>query len=104
MLADKDITGVIQAIASEVDEWYVSGISHVRGADGAMIQQLVHAELPHAAIRLFNGVENAYAQACIDANENDRIIILGSFFTVAEVMRALQTATFNNRTINNGAR
>ncbi len=104
MLADKDITGVIQAIASEVDEWYVSGISHVRGADGTMIQQLVHAELPHAAIRLFNGVENAYAQACIDANENDRIIILGSFFTVAEVMRALQTATFNNRTINNGAR
>lgn len=104
MLADKDITGVIQAIADEVDEWYVSGIAHVRGADGATIQQLVHAKLPNAAVRLFDGVVNAYEQACIDANENDRIIILGSFFTVAEVMRVLQTATFKNRTINNGAR
>lgn len=104
MLADKDIRGVIQAIAGEVDEWYVSGISHVRGADALTIHQLVNAELPDAVIRLFDGVKNAYEQACIDANENDRIIILGSFFTVAEVMRALQTATFNNRTINNGAR
>jgi dihydrofolate synthase/folylpolyglutamate synthase len=104
MLADKDIRGVIQAIAGEVDEWYVSGISHVRGADALTIHQLVNAELPDAVIRLFDGVKNAYEQAYIDANENDRIIILGSFFTVAEVMRALQTATFNNRTINNGAR
>jgi dihydrofolate synthase / folylpolyglutamate synthase len=104
MLADKDIAGVIKAIASQVDQWYVSGIAHVRGADGETIQQLVHAQLPNAAIRLFDGVENAYDQACIDANENDRIIILGSFFTVAEVMRALQTATSKNRTINNGAR
>jgi dihydrofolate synthase/folylpolyglutamate synthase len=82
----------------------VSGISHVRGADALTIHQLVNAELPDAVIRLFDGVKNAYEQAYIDANENDRIIILGSFFTVAEVMRALQTATFNNRTINNGAR
>lgn len=104
MLADKDIRGVIQAIAGEIDEWYVAGITHVRGADGLMIQQFVNAELPKAVIRLFDGVENAYDQACIDANENDRIIILGSFFTVAEVMRALLTATFKNRTINNGAR
>ena len=104
MLADKDIKGVIQAIAGEIDEWYVAGITHVRGADGLMIQQLVNAELPEAVIQLFDGVENAYDQACIDANENDRIIILGSFFTVAEVMRTLLTATFKNRTINNGAR
>ena len=94
MLADKDIAGVVQAIANEVDEWYVSGISHVRGADGLLIKQLVSQVLPNASIRLFEGVANAYSQACIDADENDRIIILGSFFTVAEVMRVLQTATF----------
>ncbi|CEN56025.1 bifunctional tetrahydrofolate synthase/dihydrofolate synthase [Candidatus Methylopumilus turicensis] len=59
MLADKDIRGVIQAIAGEVDEWYVSGISHVRGADALTIHQLVNAELPDAVIRLFDGVKNA---------------------------------------------
>ena len=104
MLADKDIAGVVQAIADEVDVWYVAGVSHVRGADGALIKQLIHDELSEASIQLFNDVANAYGQACIDANENDRIIILGSFFTVAEVMRVLQTAAFNHRTNKNGAR
>jgi len=94
MLADKDIAGVVQAVADEVDEWYLSGISHARGADGLLIKQFVDQELPNASIRLFDGVVNAYHQACLDANENDRIIILGSFFTVAEVMRVIQTASF----------
>ena len=104
MLADKDIAGVVQAIADEIDVWYVAGVSHVRGADGNLMKQLIHDQLSKASIQLFNDVANAYGQACIDANENDRIIILGSFFTVAEVMRVLQTAAFNHRTNKNGAR
>ena len=104
MLADKDIAGVVNAIADQVDEWYVSGISHIRGAAGVQIKEMILSELPGASIRLFHDVANAYAEACIDANENDRIIILGSFFTVAEVMRALQTATLKNGINKNGAR
>jgi dihydrofolate synthase/folylpolyglutamate synthase len=104
MLADKDIAGVVQAVAGEIDDWYVSGISHIRAADGAQIKQRVLTELPDASIKRFVGVAEAFEQACIDANENDRIIILGSFFTVAEVMRVLQTATFKNRMNKNGAR
>lgn len=104
MLADKDIAGVVQAVAGEIDDWYVSGISHIRAADGAQIKQRVLTELPGASIKRFVGVAEAFEQACIDANENDRIIILGSFFTVAEVMRVLQTATFKNRMNKNGAR
>ncbi|MFZ9642680.1 MAG: bifunctional tetrahydrofolate synthase/dihydrofolate synthase [Candidatus Methylopumilus sp.] len=97
MLADKDIAGVVQALADEIDVWYVSGISHVRGADGELIKRLVHDQLPYASIRLFEGIANAYEQACIDADENDRIIILGSFFTVAEVMRVIQAASFRTQ-------
>jgi dihydrofolate synthase/folylpolyglutamate synthase len=104
MLADKDIAGVVNAIAAEVDEWYVSGIYHTRGAEGVQIKEMILSELPGASISLFHDVANAYAEACIDANENDRIIILGSFFTVAEVMRALQTATIKNGINKNGAR
>ena len=104
MLADKDIAGVVNAITNEIDDWYVSGVSHVRGADGAKVQELILSELPNASISLFGEVAEAYAQACIDANENDRIIILGSFFTVAEVMRVLQTAALKNGINKNGAR
>jgi dihydrofolate synthase/folylpolyglutamate synthase len=104
MLADKDIAGVVNAIANEIDDWYVSGVSHVRGADGAKVKELILSEFPNASISLFGEVADAYAQACIDANENDRIIILGSFFTVAEVMRVLQTAALKNGINKNGAR
>ena len=34
-------------------------------------------------------VVSAYRQACLAASENDRIIVFGSFFTVADVMHVL---------------
>jgi len=79
MLADKDIAGVVKAIACEIDVWYVAGIQNARGADASIIKSFVNAELPNSIIQLFNHVENAFHQACIDANENDRIIVVGSF-------------------------
>ena len=90
MLANKDIAGVVKSIADEVDVWFVAGIQNARGADASLIQYFVREELPNSHIQLFENVENAYHQACIDANENDRIIVVGSFFTVAEVLRVIQ--------------
>lgn len=89
MLADKDIAGVIQALSTKIDVWYVAEIKHARAASLSAISGLLLAQLPQAKIQTFESVTQAYHQACIDADENDRIIALGSFFTVAEVMRAL---------------
>lgn len=91
MLADKDITGVIQALSSEIDAWYVSTIDNIRGAAASSLSKMILDTLPSAEVKIFNQVVDAFHQACIDANENDRIITLGSFFTVAEVMQDLQT-------------
>lgn len=89
MLADKDIAGVIQALSKQVDVWYLAEIKHARASSLNAISALLEAQLPQAKIKTFESVTQAYHQACIDADENDRIIALGSFFTVAEVMRAL---------------
>lgn len=91
MLADKDITGVIQALSSEIDAWYVATIDNIRGAAASSLSKMILDTLPSAEVKIFNQVVDAFHQACIDANENDRIITLGSFFTVAEVMQDLQT-------------
>ncbi len=91
MLADKDITGVIQALSGEIDAWYVATIDNVRGASASSLSKIIIDTLPSAEVKIFNQVVDAFHQACIDANENDRIITLGSFFTVAEVMQDLQT-------------
>jgi dihydrofolate synthase/folylpolyglutamate synthase len=91
MLADKDMKGVIEALSSDIDAWYVASIDHIRGADAASLATLIEAHLPSADIKKFNQVVDALDQACIDASDNDRIIVLGSFFTVAEAMHALKS-------------
>ena len=89
MLADKDIAGVVAAMGTEVDSWYVAGINNVRGASALQLVNLIHLQTPNGDIQSFADVTSAYLQACMDASENDRIIVFGSFFTVADVMRAL---------------
>jgi dihydrofolate synthase/folylpolyglutamate synthase len=95
MLADKDIKGVIDAVKNEIDGWYVAGIDHARGALATDLAVMIANVIPKANIKVFNSADNAYLQACIDieackdANGNDKIIVFGSFFTVATVMQLL---------------
>ncbi len=94
MLADKDIAGVVQALSTEVDTWYLAGIEHARGASVQQLQNQVemHAHKTTAQIKIYQDVLSAYCQACLDADENDRIVVLGSFFTVADVLRQVGRA------------
>lgn len=96
MLADKDISGVVTAIGPVIDEWYVAGIRHLRGTDATSLAAIISRQAQARSIRRFANVEAAYAQACLDAAENDRIIVFGSFFTVADVMRILSPVQPDN--------
>lgn len=93
MLSDKDIDGVVEAVKDEIDAWYVASIEHIRGARASDLAAVIAAASPAARIELFNTPAEAYAharadiEACIDGNENDKIIAFGSFFTVAGVMQ-----------------
>lgn len=95
MLADKDITGVVEAVKSEIDTWYVASIDHVRGALASDLERIITQASPLAKIKVFNTAAAAFEQAridteaCIDGNENDKIVAFGSFFTVASVMQYL---------------
>jgi dihydrofolate synthase/folylpolyglutamate synthase len=89
MLADKDIAGVVAAVGMEVDSWYAAGIDNARGASALQLVNLIYLQVPDDVIQSFPDVTSAYLQACMDASENDRIVVFGSFFTVADVMRVL---------------
>lgn len=88
MLADKDIAGVLQIIAPFVDAWYVARVENARGAAADQLLSLISA-LDHGQAAGFADLGEAYRQACNDAGENDRILVFGSFFTVADIMREL---------------
>jgi dihydrofolate synthase/folylpolyglutamate synthase len=95
MLADKDSGGVIAALKDHVDGWYVADTLHARGALAKDLARQIAGLAPGSTIKTFGSADKAYFQACIDveacmdADENAKIIVFGSFFTVASVMQVL---------------
>ena len=87
MLKDKDMAGVVDALKPQVDVWLVAGIDAPRGASADELAQVVQDAQAGEVLRFANATE-ALHHACNLAGENDRILALGSFYTVAEVMRA----------------
>ena len=92
MLADKDIDGVVAAVALRVDTWFVAPLPGRRGASAARIAQAIEdAGVSAQSIHTFDDVQQAFAAAQERANEADRIAAFGSFLTVAAVLAAARS-------------
>jgi dihydrofolate synthase/folylpolyglutamate synthase len=87
MLKDKDMAGVVDALKGQVDEWLIAGIDAPRGASADELGQVADSANAGKVLR-FPTVTGALHEAYNQAGENDRIVAFGSFYTVAEVMRA----------------
>jgi dihydrofolate synthase/folylpolyglutamate synthase len=87
MLKDKDMMGVVAALLPHVDVWLAAGIDAPRGATAVEMEQVLRKAQVKEVI-VFTTAREALHHACNRAGENDRILALGSFYTVAEVMRA----------------
>ncbi|WP_338925555.1 bifunctional tetrahydrofolate synthase/dihydrofolate synthase [Mycetohabitans endofungorum] len=94
-MADKDIAGVLARLKGEVDHWCVTELPTSRAASAVDIEQTLVAlgvsrgdpdASSDASIRRFANPQLAYQDALSRAGENDRIVVFGSFYTVAGVM------------------
>ena len=83
MLKDKDIRQTLGELIELVDLWFLADL---HGARAALAQEL-SAVLPSESARhCYASVADAYREALATAQEQDEIIVLGSFHTVAEAM------------------
>jgi dihydrofolate synthase/folylpolyglutamate synthase len=97
MLADKDIAGVVAAMKAGCERWYVATLPGPRGASAAALADtLTAAGVPSDAIRPFDDVAGAFAAARDGAGEADRILVFGSFLTVAAALEAARSGTPRN--------
>ncbi|SFP81168.1 dihydrofolate synthase / folylpolyglutamate synthase [Nitrosomonas cryotolerans] len=91
MLRDKDIAGVIEALKYSIDVWLISSIdSSLRGASAdELVEKLEDAGITkmNGIIHAFSDTVAAFAFACEHASKNDRICVLGSFYTVGAVLQ-----------------
>jgi dihydrofolate synthase/folylpolyglutamate synthase len=91
---DKDIDGVIAQLKQSVDHWCVTDLPSPRAASALEIKEkLQKAEVApndrpgeEQSIEIFASPADAFANAISRAGENDRIVVFGSFLTVAGVM------------------
>ncbi|BEV71265.1 bifunctional tetrahydrofolate synthase/dihydrofolate synthase [Paludibacterium sp. THUN1379] len=90
MLADKDLAAVAALAAGEFDGWFVGGLHMPRGQRAEEIAAILKTA-GAKNLRLFDTVSDAWKSALSVAAENDRIVVFGSFHTVAEVMSARQS-------------
>lgn len=94
IMDDKDIDGVIAPMAGLVDHWCVTDLPSPRSAGSAVLADKVAALRPAGAkdsdfsVSAFADPAAAFANAVSRAEENDRIVVFGSFYTVAGVMAA----------------
>lgn len=92
---DKDIDGVIAAMSEHVDHWCLTDLPSPRAASASELAakvQIVQEEKAERSINIFEDPAAAYANAISRAGENDRIVVFGSFLTVAGVMAARKSS------------
>ncbi len=88
VLRDKDIRGIVARLAPQVDRWYVATLANARGATADEVAAVIETVRPDQAVARHASPREAFAAATASANPDDRIIVFGSFYTVADVMTA----------------
>lgn len=91
MLADKDVTGVVRLLQDRVDHWVVASLPGPRGLDASALAKIIRDCGAGGDIVECGSAREAYTHARGSAAEGDRIVVFGSFLTVADVLAARKT-------------
>ena len=87
MLGDKDITANLQAISSLVTDWYCVNLDVPRGASAEELEAVLEKLTHTAKVQCFPDVQTAMSAAETMAETGDRLLVFGSFYTVAEALQ-----------------
>ena len=87
MLRDKDLRGVFEQLRGRIDHWYVATLDNPRGAKADELAQAIAEAQVGGDVERHETPRAAYASAKAKARQDDRILVFGSFFTVADVMQ-----------------
>lgn len=91
MLADKDIEGALAALAGAVDAWFLARLDVPRGASAERLAEALQTVDARGSVARCASPAEALERAAKEAGENDRIVVCGSFYTVAAALGAQQS-------------
>lgn len=88
MLADKDIVATLHVIKNYFDSWNVAPLAVARGATNDFLMKSFH-EAEIVNVKMYDAIEKAFTHVKTLSRKNDRIVVFGSFHTVAGVMNSI---------------
>ncbi len=89
MLRDKDIAGVVRAVAPTITRWHLAALAGPRGTSAEELERIVREAGGAGPLLRHENTAAALQAAQGEAGENDKIIVFGSFLTVAAAMAHL---------------
>jgi dihydrofolate synthase/folylpolyglutamate synthase len=81
------VHGVVEALRPRIDGWYVAGLPGARGGGPARMRDaVIAAGVEAGSVHAFADVASAFRAARDASSEADRILVFGSFLTVAAAL------------------
>ena len=90
MLGDKDVAGVVRLLRDRVDHWLLASLPGPRGLSAARLAEILREVGVSGDVREHDSPQATYQVAREGAAEGDRIVIFGSFLTVADVLAVVK--------------
>ena len=88
VLEDKDWAGIVTAMGNVVDDWFIAQISDTpRASEGQTLLEVLYNE--GRTGQLLGSIGQALDSALEQATADDRIVVFGSFHTVAAVLNII---------------
>ncbi len=89
ILADKDAAGIAAELRLRIDEWWLATTPGARGAEGAALAGRMAPHL-QAPVHIAADIEAGCVAALAAAGAGDRIVVFGSFHSVAPALDWLE--------------
>lgn len=89
-LRDKDIEALVERLDPHFESWHVAGIVDAgpRGMTGQELGSRLSPLVATGKLHVHGSVAQAMAAALAQSSEDERVLVFGSFHTVADAMRA----------------
>jgi len=86
MMQDKDIRAAIQHLQAEVDVWFTGNLPSPRSANAADLAEVIQRQTGTEQVVACADVAAACEAAKAEGRDGDRILVCGSFYTVAAAL------------------
>jgi dihydrofolate synthase/folylpolyglutamate synthase len=90
MLGDKDATAVVTEVMGQFERWFLAPLDMPRGSGvEALAEHVARAGVDVSSMDFSPSVSQALGKAMERAGESGRVVVFGSFHTVAEALESL---------------